>query len=83
MHVPGGGVVKWELTAQDDVDGTAVLHEDNTLTQDNVGGDINISCRPPSPFDFPPDVFANGSTCTATDEAGNKATATFIVNTED
>jgi hypothetical protein len=42
-------VVTFEVRAEDDVDGTATLEEDNTLTQDDdVGGDITISCDPPS-----------------------------------
>jgi hypothetical protein len=44
---------------------------------DDVGGDITISCNPPSGSTFP-----MGSTevqCTATDEAGNTGTASFMI----
>jgi len=54
------------------------LEEDNTLTQDDdVGGDITISCDPPSGTTFP--VGSTDVDCTATDEAGNTATASFTV----
>jgi Tfp pilus assembly protein PilV len=72
-----GAVVTFTVTAEDDVDGTATLDENNRLIQDNVGGDIDISCDPPSGSEF-----AIGETvvqCTATDEAGNTATASFTV----
>ena len=75
-------VVTWEVTAQDNVDGTATLDEDNTLTQDNVGGDITISCRPPSGSGFSIGVEDHSVTCTATDAAGNTATAFFRINTQ-
>ena len=82
MRVEGGGVITWEVTAQDDVDGTATLHRDNTLTQDNVGGDITLSCRPPSGSSFSSGVNFHSVGCTATDEAGNTATAFFRINTD-
>jgi hypothetical protein len=82
MRVPGGGVITWEVTAQDDVDGTATLHRDNTLTQDNVGGDITLSCRPPSGSSFSSGVNFYTVSCTATDEAGNTATASFRIITD-
>jgi hypothetical protein len=42
-----GAVVKYKVTAQDTVDGTTTLEEDGTsITQDDVGGDITISCTP-------------------------------------
>jgi Ca2+-binding RTX toxin-like protein len=76
-----GAVVTFPVTAEDNVDGTATLEEDNTLTQDNVGGSITISCNPPSGSTFPP-----GSTdvnCTATDAAGNTVTpASFTVTVQ-
>lgn len=75
-------VVTWEVTAQDNVDGTATLHEDNTLTRDNVGGDIIITCRPPSGTAFSVGVNSHSVGCTATDEAGNTATAFFGINTQ-
>jgi hypothetical protein len=43
-----GAVVTYTVTAEDNVDGTATLDEENTLIQDDdVGGDITISCDPP------------------------------------
>jgi hypothetical protein len=36
-------VVSFEVTAQDNVDGTAILDENNMLHQDDVGGSIIIS----------------------------------------
>jgi Ca2+-binding RTX toxin-like protein len=74
---PNGAVVTFEVTAQDNVDGTATLEEDNTLTQDGVGGDITISCDPPSGSTFP--IGETVVECTATDEAGNTATESFTV----
>jgi len=82
MRVEGGGVITWEVTAQDNVDGTATLHEDNTLTQDDVGGDITITCRPPSGSTFSTGVDSHSVGCTATDAAGNTATAFFRINTQ-
>jgi Ca2+-binding RTX toxin-like protein len=75
-----GAVVTYTVTAEDNVDGTATL-EDNTLTQDGVGGDITISCDPPSGSEFP--IGTTTVTCTATDEAGNTATASFTITVED
>jgi len=73
-----GAVVTFEVTAQDDVDGTATLEEDNTPTQDNVGGDIEISCNPPSGSTFP--LGSTDVECTASDAAGNTAEpASFTV----
>jgi hypothetical protein len=42
----GGTIVTYNVTAEDDVDGTAILEEDNNITQDDYGGDITISCEP-------------------------------------
>jgi hypothetical protein len=81
MRVEGGGVITWEVTAQDNIDGTATLDEENTLTQDDVGGDITLSCRPPSGTEFSSGVNSHGVSCTATDVAGNTATASFRINT--
>jgi hypothetical protein len=74
----GAAQVTFRVTAEDNVDGTATLDEENTLTQDDVGGDIIISCDPPSGSIFQLDV--TEVVCTATDEAGNTATASFTVN---
>jgi hypothetical protein len=72
-----GAQVRYTVTAQDNVDGTAILNENNRLIQDNVGGSITISCNPPSGSTFP--VGDTEVQCTATDEAGNTATASFTV----
>jgi Ca2+-binding RTX toxin-like protein len=72
-----GEVVTFQVTAEDDVDGIATLDELNSLTQDDVGGEISIDCDPPSNT-----TFLVGSTeveCTATDAAGNTTTETFTV----
>jgi len=66
----GGTVVTYNVTAEDDVDGTATLEEDgNTVTQDDIGGNITISCEPASGTEFP--IGDTEVECTATDEAGN------------
>jgi Ca2+-binding RTX toxin-like protein len=72
-----GAVVTFRVTAQDNVDGTATLNERNVLTQDGVGGDITISCDPPSGTTFP--IGETDVECTATDEAGNIGTASFTI----
>jgi dipeptidyl aminopeptidase/acylaminoacyl peptidase len=49
-----GAEVTYTVTAQDNVDGNDTLEEDGTtITQDDVGGDITISCDPPSGSVFP------------------------------
>src|SRR5215211_5430522 len=75
-----GAVVSFEVTAQDNVDGTATLDE-NGLTQDYVGGDITILCDPTSRSTFP--IGSTTVRCTATDEAGNTATESFRVTVQD
>jgi hypothetical protein len=74
-----GALVTYTVTAQDDVDGTATLEKDGTtITQDNVGGDITISCSPSSGSTFP--VGDTEVQCSATDAAGNTGTpASFMV----
>jgi hypothetical protein len=72
-----GAVVTFTVTAEDDVDGTATLDENDRLIQDDVGGDITISCSPPSGSTFP--IGESVVECTATDEAGNTATESFTV----
>jgi hypothetical protein len=74
---PDGAVVTFTVTAQDNVDGTATLDENNRLIQDDVGGSITISCDPPSGSEFT--IGETVVQCTATDEAGNTATASFTV----
>jgi Ca2+-binding RTX toxin-like protein len=80
---PDGAVVRFEVTAEDNVDGAATLEEDDgtTVTQDDVGGDITISCDPPSGSTFP--IGSTEVVCTATDEAGNTGTASFTVTVQD
>jgi hypothetical protein len=76
-----GAVVTYTVTAHDNVDGTATLDERNVLTQDDdVGGDITISCTPASGSTFP--IGTTTVTCTATDAAGNTATASFTVTVQ-
>jgi hypothetical protein len=70
------GTTYYDITAQDNVDGTATL-DVSGLTQDNVGGDITISCDPPSGSMLPPGVAT--ITCTAIDAAGNGRTADFTL----
>lgn len=44
-----GTEVTYTVSAEDNVDGTATLEEDGTThTQDDVGGDITITCEPSS-----------------------------------
>jgi hypothetical protein len=69
--------VTYTVSAQDNVDGNATLEEDNIITQDDTGGDIDISCEPASGTTFP--VGNTTVDCSATDEAGNTATASFTV----
>ncbi|MDP8887719.1 MAG: HYR domain-containing protein, partial [Thermoproteota archaeon] len=78
---PSGAVALYEVTAADNVDGTATLAEDGiTITQDNVNGSITIACNPPSGSTFP--VGDTRIDCTATDAAGNVGTASFTVTVE-
>jgi len=71
-----GAQVTYTITAQDDVDGTATLEEDGTtVTQHDIGGDINITCEPASGTTFP--IGETTVECSATDEAGNTGTASF------
>jgi hypothetical protein len=73
-----GAQVTYTVTAQDDVDGNATLEEDgSTITQDDIGGDIDISCEPASGTTFP--IGETTVECSATDEAGNTGTASFTV----
>jgi dipeptidyl aminopeptidase/acylaminoacyl peptidase len=77
-----GAEVTYTVTAEDDVDGNATLEEDGTtITQDDVGGDIDISCDPPSGSVFPisGDDDNTEVECSATDEAGNTEDASFTV----
>jgi Ca2+-binding RTX toxin-like protein len=75
---PDGAEVSFEVSAEDDVDGTATLEEDGTsVTQDDVGGSIAISCDPASGSEFP--IGDTEVECSATDEAGNTGTESFTV----
>jgi hypothetical protein len=71
--------VRYTVTAQDNIDGTATLKEDEgaTIIQDDVGGNITISCDPPSGSVFP--IGDTEVECGATDEAGNQGTESFTV----
>jgi hypothetical protein len=73
-----GAVVTYTVTAEDNVDGNATLEEDgSTVTQDEIGGDIDISCEPASGTTFP--IGETRVECSATDEAGNTGDASFTV----
>ncbi|MDQ3967203.1 MAG: PQQ-dependent sugar dehydrogenase [Thermoproteota archaeon] len=77
-----GTEVRYIITAEDDVDGAASLEEEDgtTITQDDVGGDITISCDPSSGSMFP--IGNTTVQCSATDTAGNEGTASFMVTVE-
>jgi TolB protein len=73
-----GAEVTYTVTAEDNVDGNATLEADgSTIIQDDVGGDIDISCEPASGSTFP--IGNTTVQCSATDEAGNTATESFTV----
>src|SRR5215212_6386824 len=79
---PDGAIVNFTVSATDIVDGNATLGEDGiTITQDNVGGNITISCTPRSGSMFP----LNTTTvrCTATDSHRNSAEGNFTVTVQD
>jgi hypothetical protein len=77
-----GAEVSFEVTAEDNVDGIATLEEDGiTITQDDVGGDINISCTPASGSTF--QIGETTVECTATDATGNTGTSSFTVTIQD
>lgn len=74
---PEGARGTYFADASDDVDGYAVLSQDNTLGQDDIGGAITISCNPP-----PTSLFPVGTTtvqCTAVDQSGNVATNSLTI----
>jgi len=70
-----GAQLIYRVTARDNVDGSATLDENNILSQDNVGGDITISCSYPSGTPLP--ILNDTIYCRATDAAGNQAEAHF------
>jgi hypothetical protein len=73
-----GQYVSYDVSATDNVDGTARLDENNMLIQeDNVGGIVTISCDPDSKTILP--IGDTTVQCSATDAAGNRGTASFIV----
>jgi hypothetical protein len=73
-----GAQVTYTVTAQDNVDSNATLEEDgSTVTQDDVGGNITMSCNPSSGSVFP--IGSTTVQCSATDEAGNTETESFTV----
>jgi hypothetical protein len=76
-----GAQVNYEVSANDDTDGSATLNADGTTTQDDVGGDITISCTPASGSTFP--LGETTVECTATDTAGNTGTGSFTVTIQD
>ena len=74
-----GAVVTFTVTAQDNVDGTAMTQILGTYssTQDNVGGTIALYCTPNSNAAFP--LGDTQVVCDALDAAGNKAANSFEV----
>jgi predicted Rdx family selenoprotein len=72
-----GAVVKYRVTAEDNVDGTVTLAEDGSVIQDKVGRDIAISCSPASGSSFK--IGTTPVDCTATDASGNIRRASFSV----
>src|SRR5919106_1149823 len=80
LQTAGGSptaLLVYSVTAQDDRDGSATLDEDNQLIQDNVGGNIFISCSPTSQYFLP--VGNRTVECSASDAANNTADASFTV----
>jgi hypothetical protein len=74
----GEELVSYDVTATDNVDGTARLDANNMLIQeDNFAGSVAISCNPPSNSNFR--LGNHTVTCSAADAAGNRGTASFIV----
>ncbi len=74
-----GTYIPYDVSATDNVDGTARLDANNKLTQeDNVGGSVTIACDPPPSSLRPLGNYTIG--CTATDAAGNRGTASFVVS---
>jgi hypothetical protein len=67
----------YSAVASDNVDGVATLQPDGSITQDNVGGPISISCDPPSGSFLP--LGKNTGTCTAADSAGNVGGRPFTI----
>jgi hypothetical protein len=75
----GQELVLYDVSATDNVDGTARLDENNMLIQeDNFAGSVAISCNPPSSTNF---RLGNHTVqCRAIDAAGNVGTASFIIS---
>jgi PKD repeat protein len=81
LQTPGPtALLVYSVTAQDDVDGTATLNEDNILAQgDNAGGSIAIFCSPKSPYFLPPGN-NHKVECIAADQDANEGRASFTVS---
>jgi hypothetical protein len=73
-----GVPVTYVIRVQDNVDGNATLEEDGiSVTQDNVRGNITISCNKASGSTF---LIGNTEVeCGAADAAGNEGNASFTV----
>jgi len=70
--------VLYDVSATDNIDGTARLDANNILIQeDNFAGSVAISCNPSSNTNFP--LGNHTVQCRAIDAAGNRGTASFIV----
>jgi hypothetical protein len=64
-------------SADDNIDGQALLDTSNILKQDNIGGPISISCNPTSGSVLPQGVTI--AQCTAVDAAGNTVQKSFTI----
>ena len=78
--ISDGARITYSVIAQDNVDGTVTLEEDEnsiSVSQDDIGSDITISCAPSSGSLFP--VGDTTVVCDAVDASGNKGTASFTM----
>jgi hypothetical protein len=79
---PNGTPVQYAVTAEDDVDGTAILEQDgSTVTQEGIRGNITISCDPSSGFEFP--IGNTAVECIATDASGNEGEGFFTIRVQE
>ena len=74
-----GAPLLYSVEANDDIDGKALLDVWGVLTQDNVGGNIAISCNPSSGR-IGLELGEHTVQCSAVDAAGNEGTASFKVS---
>ena len=77
-----GSTYYFSIQVKDNVDGKAWYEGDDTIQQDDVGGDISIECNPGTAPPPKTPLIPLGSTtfeCTAVDEAGNVGTYSWTV----